>query len=95
MGYENDSDRAATGYKLVRFSNFDPDMSALLGGDTTVLLSHTDALSYTDMDWAGLDEGWYAYGVAARYNQGGNVWSEYSVGNVTGHLKKGCAYYRT
>jgi type IX secretion system substrate protein/carboxypeptidase family protein len=87
LGFESDSDRAATGYKLVRFSNFSPEFCPLLG-DTTVILGHTDALSYTDMGWAGLDEGWYAYGVAARYNQGGNVWSDYSVSNITGHLKR-------
>jgi type IX secretion system substrate protein len=85
-GFVTDGERESTGYKLARFSNFDPDYSPLLG-DTIVLEANVNALSENDEAFGGLDEGWYAFGVAARYNQGGNVWSDYMVSNIVGHLK--------
>jgi type IX secretion system substrate protein/carboxypeptidase family protein len=84
--FATESQRESTGYKLARFSNFDPDNSPLLG-DTIVLEANVNALSENDEAFGGLDEGWYAFGVAARYNQGGNVWSDYMVSNIVGHLK--------
>ncbi|MCF8227590.1 MAG: carboxypeptidase regulatory-like domain-containing protein, partial [Bacteroidales bacterium] len=82
-----ETDRDATGYKVARLSNFDPNGSPL-NGDTNVLQNNTSNLSYMDNAWGGLPEGWYAYGVAARYSQGGNVWSDYAVSNIVGHLKQ-------
>ncbi|MDZ7742107.1 MAG: carboxypeptidase regulatory-like domain-containing protein [Bacteroidota bacterium] len=82
-----ESGRDATGYKVARFSDFNPDGSPL-NGDTSLIQASTTGLSYNDQAFSGLPEGWYAYGVAARYNQGGNVWSDYAVSNIVGHLKQ-------
>jgi carboxypeptidase family protein/type IX secretion system substrate protein len=81
-----DAGRESTGYQVARLSDFDPDFSPLLG-TATVIEANTSELSFNDAAFGGLDEGWYAFGVAARYNQGGNVWSDYAVSNIVGHLK--------
>ncbi len=86
-GFNVESLRENTGYKVARFSDFDPDFTPL-DGDTSVLQNNTSTLSYNDAAFGGLPEGWYAYGVAARYDQGGNVWSDYAVSNIVGHLKE-------
>lgn len=84
--YAINSNRDATGYKVSRFSNFDPDFFPTPTGDTNVLVQNTSDFSYNDVAWGGLPEGWYAYGVAARYDQSGNVWSDYTFSNIVGHL---------
>ena len=69
-------------YEVARFSNFDPDGSPL-DGDTTVL-DTTLHYHHNDHDWAGLPQGYYAFGVRSHYASG--EWSDYFVSNVVGHL---------
>lgn len=69
-------------YEVARFSNFDPNGSPL-DGDTAVL-DTTIQLHYNDYDWAGLPQGYYAYGVKSHYASG--EWSDYFVSDVVGHL---------
>jgi type IX secretion system substrate protein/carboxypeptidase family protein len=86
-GFDSDNSRAATGYKLARMSNFNPCYSPGTG-DTMVMEACTSMLLHNDQAWGGLDEGWYAYGVSARYNNGGNVQSNYTFSNIVGKDKK-------
>ncbi len=44
----------------------------------------TTNLHYNDFAWAGLAQGWYAYGVKALYTSG--IYSDYTVSNIVGHL---------
>jgi len=76
--------RDVTGYKIVRYSDFDPD-SIPSSGTTNILLENTMDVTYNDTAYGGLEGGWYAYGVAARYNQNGYVWSDYTISNIVGH----------
>jgi len=78
----NDREKEIDYYQIDRFSNFDPNGSPLLG-DTT-FLDTTSLSEYHDYDWAGLPQGWFAYGVKSHYTSG--EWSDYNVSNVVGHL---------
>lgn len=78
----NDREKEIDYYQIDRFSNFDPNGSPLLG-DTT-FLDTTSISEYHDYDWAGLPQGWFAYGVKSHYTSG--EWSDYNVSNVVGHL---------
>ena len=69
-------------YEVARFSNFDPNGSPL-EGDTT-LLDTTSLHHFTDHEWAGLPQGYYAFGVRPHFASG--EWSEYYVSNIVGHL---------
>ncbi len=81
---KNIASRDVTGYKIVRYSDFDPD-SIPSSGTTNILLENTLEMVYSDTAFGGLEEGWYAYGVAARYDQNGYVWSDYTISNIVGH----------
>ncbi len=85
--YNLESMRDATGYKVARLSDFDPNGSPL-SGDTAVLQSNTNNMSYLDNAWGGLPEGWYAYCISARYNQNGTVGSDCAVSNIVGRNKR-------
>ncbi|HLN54020.1 MAG TPA: carboxypeptidase regulatory-like domain-containing protein, partial [Lentimicrobium sp.] len=78
-----DNTRSVTGYRVVRFSGFNPDNAPETGTATTIA-ANINGNSYTDMAWAGLPAGWYAYGVAALYPDG--YISDTTVSNVVGHL---------
>jgi hypothetical protein len=78
----NDREKEIDYYQIDRFSNFDPNGSPLLG-DTT-FLDTTSVSEYNDYDWAGLPQGWFAYGVKSHYTSG--EWSDYNISNVVGHL---------
>lgn len=80
-GYEEPS-RDIDYYQLDRFSGFDPDGSPILG-DTT-LLDTTSNVYYNDTNWAGLEAGWYAYGLKTHYTSG--EWSDYDVSNEVIHI---------
>ncbi len=82
-GVEGMSNRAVLDYTLSRYASFDPDGSPTTG--TLTELSVISALAYDDANWPELPEGWYAYGVKARYSSG--LYSGYSVSNIVGHLK--------
>ena len=82
----NDNSRAVTGYRVVRFSGFNPD-NAPETGTATNIAANVNGNSYTDAAWAGLPAGWYAYGVAALYPDG--YVSDTTVSNVVGHLIDG------
>ncbi len=69
-------------FEVNRFSNFDPNGSPLLG-DTTYI-ANTSNLHYDDTLWAGLPQGWYAYGLKTHSPDSG--WSDYYVSNVVGHF---------
>jgi len=81
---KNIASRDVTGYKIVRYSDFDPD-SIPSSGTTNLLLENTLEIVYSDTAFGGLEGGWYAYGVAARYDQNGYVWSDYTISNIVGH----------
>ena len=81
---KNIASRDVTGYKLVRYSDFNPD-SIPSSGTINILLENTMSTIYNDTAYGGLEQGWYAYGVAARYDQNGYVWSDYEIGNIVGH----------
>jgi len=81
VGYEEPS-RDIDYYQLDRFSGFDPDGSPILG-DTT-LLDTTSNVYYNDTNWAGLEAGWYAYGLKTHYTSG--EWTDYDVSNIVPHL---------
>ena len=81
---KNIASRDVTGYKIIRYSDFDPD-SIPSTGTTNILLENTLEMVYSDTAFGGLEEGWYAYGVAARYDQNGYVWSDYTISNIVGH----------
>ncbi len=83
----SDQGRDALAYKVTRFSNFDPDGSPA-NGDSTVLNDSVSNYTYNDTLFEILDEGWYAYGVAALYDQNGPVYSEYNYSNIVGKNKK-------
>ena len=69
-------------YQVDRFSNFDPCGDTIIG--ITTFLDTTSVSDYHDYDWAGLPEGWYAYGVKTHYSTGD--WSDYEVSNMAGHF---------
>ncbi|MBK9358098.1 MAG: choice-of-anchor J domain-containing protein [Bacteroidales bacterium] len=79
-----DGSRAVSSYRVVRYSNFDPNGDPT-SGTATGLANAVDANTYTDggATWAGLPGGWYAYGVAANYP--GNFISDTIVSNIVGH----------
>ncbi len=77
-----DNSRAVTGYRVVRYSGFDPDNSPETG-TVTNLANNVQGNEYVDMAWAGLPAGWYAYGVAARYPD--NYVSDTVISNIVGH----------
>ncbi len=79
-----DNSRAVTNYRLVRYSNFDPNGDPTLG-NVTGLGNAINANTYTDggTTWANLPGGWYAYGVAANYPN--NYVSDTIVSNIVGH----------
>ncbi|HPJ63611.1 choice-of-anchor J domain-containing protein, partial [Lentimicrobium sp.] len=81
--FDNNS-RSVTNYRLVRYSNFDPNGDPTLG-DVTGLGNAINANTYTDggSTWANLPAGWYAYGVAANYPN--NYVSDTVVSNIVGH----------
>ncbi len=79
---EGVASRDVTGYGVVRYSDFDPNFPPELG--TMTPLATTSNLYYNDMAWAGLVQGWYAYGVRAHYTS--CEWSEYAVSNIVDHL---------
>jgi hypothetical protein len=79
----NDNTRSVTGYRIVRYSDFDPEGDPQTGTLTDVV-DNIMANEYTDTDWAGLPGGWYAYGVSALYPD--NNESEIVVSNIVGHL---------
>ncbi len=80
----NTASRDVTGYKIVRYSDFDPD-SIPSSGTINIILENTMSTVYDDPAYGGLERGWYAYGVAARYDQNGYVWSDYEISNIVGH----------
>jgi Secretion system C-terminal sorting domain/Carboxypeptidase regulatory-like domain len=71
-------------FKITRYSNFDPDGS-ILAGDSLILNDSLLSTQYTDTDFYSLDQGWYAYGVAALYDQNGPKYSDYALSNIVGH----------
>jgi Secretion system C-terminal sorting domain len=79
--------RSPIDFKVIRYSNFHPD-SLPQTGTSTLLEQHNGTTSYLDIDFASLPEGWYAYGIASWYQQGGPgyVLSDYQVSNKVGHL---------
>ena len=77
--------RAITGYRVVRFSNFNPNGSPE-AGTATLLANNVSGNEYTDNAWAALAPGWYAYGVAALYP--GNYVSDTIPSNIVGHRNK-------
>jgi hypothetical protein len=81
-GNTNAESRNVTNYIVARYSNFDPNGSPESGILTE--LATTDALYYNDSAWAGLPQGWYAYGVKALYTSG--QYSDYTISNIAGHL---------
>lgn len=81
---KNIASRNVTGYKIVRYSDFDPD-SIPSSGTINILLENTLETVYLDTAFGELEGGWYAYGVAARYDQNGYVWSDYTISNIVGH----------
>ncbi|MCD4772534.1 MAG: carboxypeptidase-like regulatory domain-containing protein, partial [Bacteroidales bacterium] len=81
---KNITSREITGYKLVRYSDFNPD-SIPSSGTINILLENTMSTIYNDTAYGGLEGGWYAYGAAARYDQNGYVWSDYEISNIVGH----------
>lgn len=84
---DSDQAREALAYKVTRFSNFDPDGTPA-NGDSTILNDSVPDYTYNDTLFEILDEGWYAYGVAALYDQNGPVYSEYNYSNIVGKNKK-------
>ena len=81
-GVENMATRDVVNYRVARYSNFDPNGSPAAG--TTTELANTGNLYYNDYAWAGLPQGWYAYGVKAKYTS--NQYSDYTISNIVGHL---------
>jgi hypothetical protein len=80
QGFETD---AMDHYKIWRLSEFDP--SGPVSAGTFTALPDAVVTSYTDGGaiWAGLPQGWYAYGVAAVYPNGDVSDTIYS--NIVGH----------
>ncbi len=79
-----DGTRAVTSYRVIRYSNFDPNGDPSTG--TKVGLGNAvSGNTYTDggATWAGLPNGWYAYGVAANYPN--NFVSDTIISNIVGH----------
>jgi hypothetical protein len=66
-----------TYYRVLRFSNFDPNGDPSAG--TVSELATTNYGGYVDNAWAGLPGGWYAYGVRAIYNNGVSI---VTIGNI-------------
>ncbi len=79
---EGMTSRDVTNYRVARYSEFDPNGSPAAG--TLTELATTGNLEYNDYAWAGLDQGWYAYGVKALYTSG--LYSDYAISNIVGHL---------
>lgn len=79
---EDKSNRNVTNYRIGRFSNFDPNSSPTTGNLSE--LANTGNLFYHDYAWAGLPQGWYAYGVKAKYTSG--IYSNYTISKIVGHL---------
>jgi len=79
-----DGSRAETSYRIVRYSQFDPNGNPE-DGIVTGLSNAVTSNTYTDggTTWANLPAGWYAYGVAANYPNG-DV-SDTTVSNIVGH----------
>ncbi|MDZ7740424.1 MAG: carboxypeptidase-like regulatory domain-containing protein [Bacteroidota bacterium] len=84
---DSDNARDALAYKVTRFANFDPDGSPA-NGDSTILNDSVADYSYNDTLFEYLNEGWYAYGLAALYNQNGPIYSTYSYTNIVGKDKQ-------
>ena len=80
-GIEDSGSRDVVNYRVARYSDFDPNGSPA-GGAITELAS-TGNLYYNDYAWAGLPQGWYAYGVKAKYTS--NIFSDYTISNIVGH----------
>jgi hypothetical protein len=80
-GVEGMESRNVTNYRVARYSNFDPNGSPAAG--TLSELASTGNLYYNDNAWAGLPQGWYAYGVKALYTSG--LYSNYTISNIVGH----------
>ena len=78
---------AVNHYKLWRISDFDPNGSPA-AGTFQLLTGDITANSYVDggTTWAGLAQGWYAYGIKAVYPNGQE--SDYTFTNVVGHKMK-------
>jgi hypothetical protein len=57
---EGMSSRDVVNYRVARYSNFDPNGNPE-AGDLTELAT-TGGLSYNDLAFGGLPQGWYAYG---------------------------------
>lgn len=74
--------RSVTGYRVVRYSNFDPNGNPETG-NVTNLANNVQGNEYTDTQWLNLPGGWYAYGVAARYPD--NYVSDTVISNIVGH----------
>ncbi|KAF5045502.1 hypothetical protein DSECCO2_480580 [anaerobic digester metagenome] len=79
-----DGSRDVTSYRVVRYSNFDPNTNPETG-TVTGLSNAVNGNTFTDggTTWANLPAGWYAYGVAANYPNG-DV-SDTVVSNIVGH----------
>ncbi|MCF8397826.1 MAG: choice-of-anchor J domain-containing protein [Bacteroidales bacterium] len=81
--FSNENNRDETGYRIYRYSNFDPNHPISLG-DATLLVSNTNDLNYVD-PIGGLAPGWYAYCVQASYEQGGDtIFSDCDFSNIVG-----------
>jgi len=78
---EGMSNRDVTNYRVGRYSNFNPNGSPTAG--TLTELATTGNLQYNDFAWAGLPQGWYAYGVKALYTSG--MYSDWAISNIVGH----------
>jgi hypothetical protein len=68
-------------YNIYRISDFDPEGDPGEGEQTWILSHNWPACG--DPEWAGLEYGWYAYGVTASYTNG--MVSEMAVSNIVGH----------
>ncbi len=75
--------RGFASYKLARLSGFDPNAGESPKDGTKKFFPNLTVTHKTDNQFGGLDMGWYAYGVKAKYETGNSKWV-YS--NIVGHL---------
>ncbi|MBU2652571.1 MAG: carboxypeptidase-like regulatory domain-containing protein, partial [Bacteroidetes bacterium] len=76
------ANRDVVDYDVARVSDFDPNAGPQTG--TLTILTSTGNLSYNDVAYGGLAQGWYAYAVRANYTNG-DV-SDWVYSNIVGHL---------
>ncbi len=77
------ANRDVVSYDVARVSDFDPNMGPEFGTMTTI--TNTTEVSYNDIAWGGLPQGYYAYAVKAIYQNGDE--SDWVYSNIVGHLE--------